>query len=116
MTGRLTEVAQFAPAVARNRDPILAVLRRVLPTHGTVLEVASGSGEHAAYFAAALPGLTWRPTDRDGEALASIAAHRNSAKLPNLLPGLALDVTAPSWPVTRADAVVAINMIHIAPW
>ncbi len=116
MTGRFTEVAQFAPAVARSRDPILAVLRRVLPARGTVLEVASGSGEHAVYFAAAQPGLTWRPTDRDADALASVAAHRDSARLPNLLPALTLDVAAPSWPVTRADAVVAINMIHIAPW
>jgi SAM-dependent methyltransferase len=116
MTARFTEVAQFAPAVARNRDPILAVLRRVLPARGTVLEIASGSGEHAVYFAAALPRLTWQPTDRDADALASVAAHRDLARLANLLPALALDVTAPSWPVTRADAVVAINMIHIAPW
>src|SRR5262249_14308623 len=116
MTGRLVDVAQYSPAVARNRDPILAVLRRVLPPRGTVLEVASGSGEHAVYFAAALPRLTWQPTDRDADALASIAAHRRFARLPNLLPALALDVTAPSWPVTRANAVVAINMIHIAPW
>jgi len=116
MTARFTEVAQFAPAVARNRDPILAVLRRVLPARGTVLEIASGSGEHAVYFAAALPRLTWQPTDRDADALASVAAHRDSARLPNLLPALTLDVAAPSWPVTRADAVVAINMIHIAPW
>ncbi len=103
MTARFTEVAQFAPAVARNRDPILAVLRRVLPARGTVLEIASGSGEHAVYY-------------RDADALASVAAHRGLARLANLLPALALDVTAPSWPVTRADAVVAINMIHIAPW
>ena len=96
MTARFTEVAQVAPAVARNRDPILAVLRRVLPARGTLLEVASGSGEHAVYFAAALPRLTWQPTDRDADALASIAAHRGLARLANLLPALALDVTAPS--------------------
>jgi hypothetical protein len=106
----------YAPAVARNRDPILMVLRRVLPERGSVLETASGSGEHAAYFAAALAGLGWQPSDPDPGARASIAAHRMRAGLPNLLPPLALDVAAPDWPVARADAVVAINMIHIAPW
>ena len=108
--------AQTSPSVARNRDPILAVLRRVLPAHGTVLEIASGTGEHAAYFAAALPGLTWQPTDRDADALRSVAAHRAQAQLPNVLAPLALDVTSPAWPVDRADGVVAINMIHISPW
>jgi len=112
--------AQTSPAVARNRDPILAVLRRVLPAQGTgigtVLEIASGTGEHAVHFAAGLPHLIWLPTDIDADALRSICAHRASAQLPNLSPVLELDVCAPSWPVTRADAIVAINMIHIAPW
>src|SRR5258705_2205876 len=108
--------AQSSPAVARNRDPILAVLRRVLPAQGTVLEIASGTGEHAAYFAAALPHITWQPTDPDAEARGSIAAHRAAAQLPNLKAPLALDACAPSWPVARAEAVVSINMIHIAPW
>jgi hypothetical protein len=108
--------AQTSPAVARNRDPILAVLRRVLPAQGTVLEIASGTGEHAVHFAAGLPHLTWQPTDADADALRSTGAHSASAQLPNLLPVLELDVCAPSWPVTRADAMVAINMIHIAPW
>jgi SAM-dependent methyltransferase len=105
-----------APAVARNRDPILAVLRRVLPTEGTVLDIASGSGEHAVYFAAGLPNLTWQPTDVDQLALKSISAHRDLAGLPNLKPPLELDVQASSWPINRADAVVCINMLHIAPW
>jgi SAM-dependent methyltransferase len=108
--------ARTAPAVARNRDPILAVLRRVLPAHGTVLEIAAGTGEHAVYFAAALPGLTWQPTDADLEALESIAAWRAVAQLPNVKPPLQLDVTSPRWPIDRADVVVCINMIHIAPW
>jgi SAM-dependent methyltransferase len=108
--------AQTSPAVSRNRDPILAVLRRVLPAHGTVLEIASGTGEHAVYFAAALPHLTWQPTDPDADARASIAAYREAAQLPNLKPVLALDACAPAWPVTHADAIVSINMIHIAPW
>jgi len=116
MTGPRVEGAQTAPAVARNRDPILAVLGRVLPARGTVLEIASGSGEHAVYFAAGLPDLTWQPTDRDADALRSIAAYRTAARLPNLLPPLELDAASPRWPVAHADAVVSINMIHIAPW
>jgi SAM-dependent methyltransferase len=106
----------YRPHVTRNRDPILAVLRRVLPAEGLVLEVASGSGEHAAYFASKLPALTWQPTDPDPEALASAAAHRAGTAAPNLLPPLRLDVTSAQWPVARADAVVCCNMIHIAPW
>ena len=105
-----------APAVARNREPILAVLRRVLPPTGLVLEVASGSGEHAAFLAAALPQLTWQPSDPDPRARASIAAFRDAGAAPNLLPPLDLDVTAAAWPVAGAAAVVCINMIHIAPW
>jgi hypothetical protein len=111
-----SSAALTAPAVARNREPILAVLRRMLPRHGTALEIASGTGEHAVYFARHLPHLTWQPTDLDPAALASIAAHRAAAKLPNLLAPLPLDVTAPNWPIQRADAVVSINMIHISPW
>jgi SAM-dependent methyltransferase len=108
--------ALTSPAAARNRGPILGVLRRVLPPTGTVLEVASGTGEHAVHFAAGLPDVTWQPTDRDPEALRSISAHRVAAGLPNLLAPMELDVTAAAWPVERADAVVSINMIHIAPW
>jgi SAM-dependent methyltransferase len=102
--------------VARNREPILDVLKRVLPTAGLVLEVASGSGEHAAFFAQNLPSLRWRPTDADPIALASIAAHRATANLPNLLSPRSLDATAQRWPVERADAIVCNNMIHITPW
>jgi len=106
----------YSPHVARNRDPILAVLRRVLPPRGLVLEIASGSGEHAAYFAENLPVLSWQPSDPNPGALASIAAHRAAGGAPNLLPPLALDVTAESWPVADAAAIVCCNMIHIAPW
>jgi SAM-dependent methyltransferase len=108
--------ALSSPAVARNRDPILAVLREILPRHGTVLEIASGTGEHAAYFAAALPELVWQPTDRDPDGLRSIAAHQRAAARPNLLPPIELDVAAAAWPVTTADVVLAINMVHISPW
>ena len=111
-----TGSALTAPAVARNRDPILAVLRDVLPAAGTVLEIASGTGEHAAHFAAALPHLVWQPTDPDAQARSSIAAHAAQAQLANLLPPLELDAAAPDWPVARADALVSINMIHISPW
>lgn len=116
MTDPYVEGAQTSPAVARNRDPIFAVLRRVLPADGTVLEIASGTGEHAIHFAAALPHLTWQPADLDPDALKSISAYRSCARLPNLLPPLQLDAASPFWPVTSADAMVSINMIHIAPW
>ena len=106
----------YRPHVARNREPILAVLRRVLPPSGVVLEIASGSGEHAIYFAKELPSLTWQPSDPDPEALASIAAHRADADLPNLLAPLRLDVTADEWPIDHADVVMCNNMIHISPW
>jgi len=109
--------ARISAATARNRDPILGVLRPRLPTSGVVLEVAAGAGEHAVHFAAELATLQWQPTDADAEALASIAAWRRHAGLPNLLPPLQLDASQPdTWPVERADAVVNINMIHISPW
>jgi hypothetical protein len=108
---------RHAPATSRNREPILAVLRDALPRAGVVLEVASGSGEHAAFFAAQLPDLAWQPTDPDPESLASIAAHRAEASLASLRAPLRLDVTEPGWARDLcADAVVCINMIHIAPW
>lgn len=108
--------ALFAPAVARNREPILDVLHRLLPVSGLVLEVASGSGEHIVHFASALPRLRWQPTDADPRALRSIAAHAHDTGLDNVLAPQSLDARAQPWPVARADAVLAINMTHIAPW
>ncbi len=108
--------ALFAPAAARNGAVILDVLRDVLPRSGQVLEVASGSGEHVVRFATALPDLRWQPTDPDPRALRSIIAHARAAGLPNLLAPVELDVRTRAWPVTQADAIVCINMIHIAPW
>ena len=102
------------PATARNRDPILAVLGRVLPASGTVLEVASGSGEHAAYFAPRLPHLVWQPSDPEPQYRDSIAAWAARAAVPNLRPPLDLGTCTEAWPA--AAAVVCINMIHIAPW
>lgn len=104
-----------ASAASRNRDPIAAVLAGELPDTGLVLELASGTGEHAVHFAQAWPGLQWQPTDPDADALGSIAAWRDDASLPNLLPPLRLDAAEPIWPVARADALVCINMIHISP-
>ena len=106
----------YFPHVARNREPILEILRRVLPRKGLVLEIASGGGEHAAYFASNLPDLRWQPTDANSEMFESIAAHRAAAGVANLLAPLHLDVTSEQWPVERADAMVCCNMIHIAPW
>ena len=106
----------ISPSVTRNRDPILTVLRRLLPQSATVLEIASGTGEHAVYFAAALPHLQWQPTDYEEQALNSIAAHRAASGLANLLAPLMLDAAAPEWPVKQVDAVVAINMLQVSPW
>ena len=110
------DARRFAPAVARNKAPITEILARHLPPTGLVLEIASGSGEHALHFAAHFPALNFQPSDPDATALASIAAWREEARLPNLLPPLMLDVMADAWPIQRADAVLCINMIHIAPW
>lgn len=106
---------RHAPATQRNRDAIVAVLRDALPSSGLVLEVASGSGEHAVHFAGAFPDLDWQPSDPDPAALASIAAWRAEADLPNLRPPIRLDA-AGDWPVGQADAILCINMVHIAPW
>jgi SAM-dependent methyltransferase len=109
-------VKRFAPAAARNREPILAIARRVLPAQGLVLEVASGSGEHIVHFAEALPGLTWQPSDPDPEARDSIAAWSHELRLGNIREPLELDAASDVWPISSADAVVCINMIHIAPF
>lgn len=108
--------ALFSPAAARNAAPIAELLKRVLPPSGLVLEIASGSGEHAAHFARALPTLVWQPSDPDEAARRSIVAHARVAGLANIRWPLAIDATRQPWPVMRVDAVVAINMIHIAPW
>jgi len=105
-----------APSAQRNRDAILAVLRDMLPPSGLVLEIASGSGEHAMHFAAALPALTFQPSDPAPDALASIAAWSRETGLSNILPPLKLDAGAAEWPIEAADAIICINMIHISPW
>jgi cyclopropane fatty-acyl-phospholipid synthase-like methyltransferase len=107
-----------APAAQRNRGPILEVLQRVLPARGRVLEIASGSGEHVVFFARALAGLTWQPSDPDPAARDSIRAWIGQGKVENVLAPIALDMTNARWPylLDTFDAVVCINMIHIAPW
>ena len=105
-----------APAAQRNREPIIEVLREWLPAEGLVLEVASGTGEHAVAFAEAFPNLEWQPSDVHPDALTSIAAWRDECALPNLRAPLALDASAPDWPIDCADAVLSINMVHISPW
>ncbi|MGH6653487.1 MAG: DUF938 domain-containing protein [Sphingopyxis sp.] len=107
---------RHAPATLRNRDAIAAVLTDWLPPQGTVLEVASGSGEHVVHFAAAFPHLDWLPSDPDPAGLASIAAWVDEAGRANVAPPLALDAAANDWSLDHADAVLCINMVHISPW
>jgi SAM-dependent methyltransferase len=107
---------QHAPATERNREPILAILRRVLPASGVVLEIASGTGQHVTHFAAALPDLVWQPSDPDADARASIAAWTAQAGLTNVRAPLELDVERTPWDVDTAQALICINMIHISPW
>jgi len=102
-----------SPAALRNREPILEVLRAHLPPAGLLLEIASGTGEHAAHFAAHMPGWRFQPTDIEPARRASIDAW--CAGLPNVAPAIHLDTTAP-WPALRPDAILCCNMIHIAPW
>ena len=105
-----------APAAVRNREPIAEVLADWLPSQGLVLEIASGTGEHAAFFAERFPALEWQPTDIHPDALGSIAAWRDAAGLPNLRSPLPLDAASADWPIDRADAILSINMVHISPW
>ena len=105
-----------APAAARNRQPILDALKPHLPPRGLVLEVAGGTGEHVVHFAQACPAVIFQPSDPDPQHRASTDAWSAALDLANVRPAIALDVTAEVWPVEAADALVCINMIHIAPW
>ena len=105
-----------APAAQRNREPIGQVLGDWLPPSGLVLEIASGTGEHAVYFAERFPALEWQPSDVHPDALESIEAWRSAAALPNLRLPMVIDAASPGWPIERADAVLSINMVHISPW
>lgn len=109
-----SDARRRSPAAARNREPIAAVLGDLLPETGCVLEIASGTGEHVAYFAGAFPLLDWQPSDPEPSALASIASWTSG--LSNISTPIAIDATEAGWPVERADAVYCANMVHIAPW
>ncbi len=115
----MSDLRITAPAAARNRGPILEVMRRVFPPAGKVLEIASGSGEHAVHFARAMPGLSWQPSDPDGDARASIAAWTAHENLANISAPMNIDVREDVWGVENDasfDSITAINMIHISPW
>jgi hypothetical protein len=113
--GQVEGAKRSAPAATRNREPIAEVLRGWLPESGSVLEIASGTGEHVVHFAERFPKLDWQPSDLNVDALRSIAAWRAESGLSNVRAPLPLDVSEP-WPIKRADAVLNINMIHISPW
>jgi SAM-dependent methyltransferase len=103
-------------AAERNKAPILDILRRILPGEGVVVEIASGSGQHVAHFAAELPALIWQPSDANSALLNVITARALATGLKNIRPAVELDVTNSPWPVTDVDALVCINMLHISPW
>jgi cyclopropane fatty-acyl-phospholipid synthase-like methyltransferase len=110
------EAKRLAPATLRNRDAIAKVLESILPARGTVLEIASGTGEHLVHFAARFPHLNWQPSDYDETGLASVAAWSAEADLPNILPPIQIDAAAPDWPIAHVDSILCINMVHISPW
>ena len=108
----------FSPAAERNKQPILEALQLVLPAQGRLLEIASGTGQHAAWFAAGLPGWQWQPTDFEASALLAIRAWTQEAGVTNVQAPMRLDVLTKPWPVEEAtfDAIYCANMLHIAPW
>jgi SAM-dependent methyltransferase len=113
----MSSSALHSPAAERNGPPILAELLRLLPSTGRALEIASGTGQHAAHFAAALPGWRWQPTEHEVATFPSIVAWAREAGLSNVEPPLQLDVTGFPWPVVDPyDLIYCANMIHIAPW
>lgn len=113
---KLVDGRWFSPAAERNQAPIAEVLRGVLPERGIVLEIASGTGQHVVHFARSFPALTWQPSDPDPDLRHAVALRVAQEALTNVLPPLDLDVLAASWPMTGADAIVCINMLHVAPW
>ena len=113
----MTNELLLSPAAERNKEPILTVLETVLPASGSVLEIASGSGQHVCYFATELPGIRWQPTEPDGASREAIVTRIRESGLTNIEDPLPLDVREPRWPVAASyDAVLCINMVHISPW
>lgn len=113
---RLEDGRWFAASADRNKGPILGVLERVLPRTGLVLEIGSGTGQQVAHFARALPELAWQPSDPDPDFRKSVAQWLAAERLENVSAPIDLDVRRRPWPIARADAIVCINMIHVAPW
>jgi hypothetical protein len=107
---------RHAPATMRNRDAIVALLEKILPSSGLVLEIASGTGEHAVYFGKTFPELTFQPSDPDPACCQSIAAWTKREAVPNVLPPLQLDAQAAQWDIPKPAAILCINMVHISPW
>ena len=113
----MTHSLLTSAAAERNKDPILAVLESVLPASGSVLEIASGTGQHVCFFAGALPDIRWQPTEPDEASREAINARIREAGLTNVAPPIPLDVLETCWAVNgHYDAVLCINMIHISPW
>ncbi|HEX4333460.1 MAG TPA: DUF938 domain-containing protein [Usitatibacter sp.] len=112
----MTDLRETAPSAERNKQPILEALERVLPSSGLVLEIGSGTGQHVAHFARALPGLTFQPSEMDESRHPSIEAWIAHESLANVRPPIAFDVTRLPWPVRAADAILCVNVIHISPW
>ena len=112
----MSDHRQYAPATVRNRDFILDVLRDVLPVTGVILEIASGSGEHVVHFARNFPSLVFQPSDREPEALRSVAAWVKAALVTNVRAPIVLDASQSRWPIASADGIISINMVHISPW
>ncbi len=110
----MDDIRMSSPSAARNRGPILEAISALLPETGLVLEIASGTGEHVAHFAASRPDLVWQPSDPEPDRRASIDAWTSG--LPNVRPACLLDATSANWPISHADAVLCINMVHISPW
>ena len=113
---KMNEPRQYAPATLRNRDFIVGVLRDVLPTKGVILEIASGSGEHVVHFARNFPSLVFQPSDREPDALQSIAAWVKAMGVINVRAPMVLDVSQSPWPIASADGIICINMVHISAW
>jgi hypothetical protein len=113
---KMTDHRQYAPATVRNRDFILDVLCDVLPMTGVILEIASGSGEHVVHFARNLPRLAFQPSDREPEALLSVAAWMKAAEVTNVRAPIVLDASQSPWPITSVDGIICVNMVHISPW
>jgi hypothetical protein len=112
----MSDPRQYAPATLRNRDFILSVLRDVLPTKGVILEIASGSGEHVVHFARNLRSLVFQPSDREPDALQSVAAWVKATRVTNVRAPVVLDASHSVWPISSADGIICINMVHISPW